>query len=199
MRLPRLYTVMLTLLVTIIAGCAAPPERSEVPGADTTAGTPGPPALVVLVVLDQFGEWVLAEHLALLPADSLLKRAWQEGARHTAELPYANTATAAGHATLVTGVAPAEHGVFANAVHDAGRGRLPIVDDGAHPVIGNPESHASPLALRVATVGDSLHAATGGRSVIAGVSMKVPNPRSPKAFHSCRTAAGASPRPRAAQ
>jgi arylsulfatase A-like enzyme len=171
---------MLTLLVTLVAGCAAPHERSVEPGAapaaepaaDITAATAEPPALVVLVVLDQFGEWVLAEHLALLPADSLLKRAWQEGARHTAELPYSNTATAAGHATLVTGVAPAEHGVFANAVHEAGRGRLPIVDDGAHPVIGNPESHASPLALRVATVGDRLHEATGGRSVIAGVSMK---------------------------
>lgn len=160
---------MVVMLATLVAGCAAPDER---PAASVAATSAGPPRLAVLVVLDQFGEWVLAEHLALLPADSLLRQAWQEGARHTAELPYANTATAAGHATLVTGVLPAEHGVFANAVHDAERGRLPIVDDGAHAVIGNPASHASPLALRVPTVGDRLHDATGGRAVIAGISMK---------------------------
>jgi len=165
----RLRFLIAATLLALAAGCATDPE----PAADTQPATDEPPPrLVVLVVLDQVGDWVLDEHLALLPPASLMRRAWQEGARHTVALPYANTATAAGHATLVTGVAPAEHGAFANAVHDAARGHLPIVDDGAHPVIGNPDSHVSPLALRVPTVGDRLHAATGGKAVIAGVSMK---------------------------
>lgn len=168
-RTVRLPALIAAMLLALAAGCATNPE----PTTDTRPlADEAPPQLVILVVLDQVGDWVLAEHLALLPPDSLMRRAWQAGARYTATLPYANTATAAGHATLVTGVAPAEHGAFANAVHDAAHGRLPIVDDRAHPVIGNPDSHVSPLALRVPTVGDRLHAATGGKAVIAGVSMK---------------------------
>ena len=166
MRLPALLAAALFALV---AGCATHPDRSSDSGPDAA---PEPPQLVVLVVLDQFGDWVLAEHLPLLPPESLLRRAWAEGARHSVDLRYANTATAAGHATLVTGVSPAVHGVFANAVHDPAHGRLPIVDDGAHPVIGNPASNASPAALRVDTAGDRLHEATGGEAVIVGVSMK---------------------------
>ncbi|WP_405231472.1 alkaline phosphatase family protein [Lentisalinibacter salinarum] len=165
----RLAALLAVALIVLVAGCATSPDRSADggPGAGTE-----PPQLLVLVVLDQFGDWVLAEHLPLLPPDSLLRRAWAEGARHSVDLRYANTATAAGHATLVTGVAPAVHGAFANAVHHPVRGRLPIVDDGVHRVIGNPESHASPAALRVETAGDRLHEATGGEAVIVGVSMK---------------------------
>jgi hypothetical protein len=165
----RLATLLAAALIALVAGCATSPDRPSDAGQDTGAQ---PPQLVILVVLDQFGDWVLAEHLPLLPPESLLRRAWAEGARHSADLRYANTATAAGHATLVTGVAPAVHGAFANAVHDPARGRLPIVDDGVHAVIGNPESHASPAALRVDTAGDRLHEATGGEAVIVGVSMK---------------------------
>ncbi|WP_405221423.1 alkaline phosphatase family protein [Lentisalinibacter sediminis] len=165
----RLYALLAAALVALAAGCAANSDRSSGPGPDARTE---PPQLVVLVVLDQFGDWVLAEHLPLLPPESLLRRAWAEGARHAVDLRYANTATAAGHATLVTGVAPAVHGAFANAVHDAARGRLPIVDDGVHRVIGKPESHASPAALRVDTAGDRLHEATGGEAVIVGISMK---------------------------
>lgn len=166
MRLPALLAAT---LLTLAAGCATKPDNAAgaAPGDARTT-----PRLVVLVVLDQFGDWVLAEHLALLPPESLLRRAWEDGAHHTVALPYANTATAAGHATLVTGVAPAEHGAFANAVHDAARGRLPIVDDGEHRVIGNPGSHVSPAILRTATAADSLHEVTGGEAVIVGVSMK---------------------------
>lgn len=165
----RLAALLAAALIALVAGCATSPDRPSDAGQDAGAQ---PPQLVILVVLDQFGDWVLAEHLPLLPTESLLRRAWDEGARHSADLRYANTATAAGHATLVTGVAPAVHGAFANAVHDPARGRLPIVDDGVHAVIGNPESHASPAALRVDTAGDRLHEATGGEAVIVGVSMK---------------------------
>jgi len=165
----RLPALLAAALFVLVASCATHPDRSSDSGPDAA---PEPPQLVVLVVLDQFGDWVLAEHLPLLPSESLLRRAWAEGARHSVDLRYANTATAAGHATLVTGVSPAVHGVFANAVHDPAHGRLPIVDDGAHPVIGNPASNASPAALRVDTAGDRLHEATGGEAVIVGVSMK---------------------------
>jgi len=165
----RLSALLAAALTALAAGCATNPDRSSDSG---PAARTEPPQLVVLVVLDQFGDWVLAEHLPLLPPESLLRRAWAEGARHSVDLRYANTATAAGHATLVTGVAPSVHGAFANAVHDPARGRVPIVDDGVHPVIGNAASHASPAALRVDTAGDRLHQATAGEAVIVGVSMK---------------------------
>lgn len=161
----RQKSLLPVCLIAILAGCAASPEPSEPVSAE-------PPRLVVFVVVDQLGDWVLDEHLELLPPDSLLRRALRDGARHTVAFPYANTATAAGHATLATGVAPSVHGVYANALIDAGGARRPIVDDGQHGVIGNEGAAVSPAVLRTDTVGDRLHAATDGEAVIVGVSMK---------------------------
>lgn len=161
-------TILLAaVLVSLVAGCAGGPGAVGRTTPDEAA-----PRLVVMVVIDQLGQWVLEEHLPLLPADSLLRRAWEHGSRHAVAFPYATTATAAGHATLATGVLPAVHGVHANAIHDPALGRRPTVDDRRHAVIGNPGSYVSPVVLRTGTVGDRLHEATGGEAVIVGISMK---------------------------
>lgn len=130
------------------------------------------PKLVVLVVLDQFGSWVLSEHLPLLPSDSVIRRAYEDGAFHNAELPYASTQTAPGHASLTTGVSPAVHGIVANSVYDPELGSRRTVDDRKHAVLGNPDRFVSPTQLRAQTVADTLSAATDGRAHIVGISMK---------------------------
>ncbi|MEJ2602807.1 MAG: alkaline phosphatase family protein, partial [Gammaproteobacteria bacterium] len=149
----RLTVLLLTVLSSYLAGCAGGGAGTI----DRAADDEAPPRLVVLVVIDQLGQWVLEEHLGLLPPDSLLRRAWEEGSRHIVAFPYATTATAAGHATIATGVVPAVHGAHANAIHDPAVGRRPVVDDRRHGVIGNAESYVSPAVLRVDTVGDRLH------------------------------------------
>ena len=104
---------MLAASVAVVPACATtqpqatlspdnPPAATEPPSQASTA-----PRLVVLIVLDQFGSWVLNEHLPLLPSDSVIRRAYEDGAFLTAEFPYASTQTAPGHASLTTGVSPA--------------------------------------------------------------------------------------------
>ena len=130
------------------------------------------PKLVVLIVIDQLGSWVLDEQLQLLPSDSAIRRAYEDGAAHTAELPYASTQTAPGHASLTTGVTPAVHGIVANAVYDPELGSRRTVDDRKHAVLGNPDRYVSPTQLRAETVADILHRKSDEKAQIVGISMK---------------------------
>jgi len=126
----------------------------------------------VLIVLDQFGSWVLNEHLPLLPSDSVIRRAYEDGAFHTAAFPYASTQTAPGHASLATGLPPATHGIVANSIYDPEIRSRRTVDDRKHVVLGNPKRFISPTQLRSQTVADILSERTGGAARIVGISMK---------------------------
>jgi len=161
-----------------VAGCATTKPQHE-PLVKKAVQAPEPPSqskiaprLVVLVVLDQLGSWVLEQHLSMLPSESFIRRAHESGASHTAAYPFASTQTAPGHASLATGVTPAVHGIVANAVYDPQLGSRQSVDDGKHAVLGNPDRHVSPSGLRSETVADVLYRETGGRARIVGISMK---------------------------
>ncbi|MBT8466604.1 MAG: hypothetical protein HKN97_12430 [Myxococcales bacterium] len=130
------------------------------------------PRLVVLIVIDQLGSWVLDEQLMLLPSDSVIRRAYEDGAFHMAELPYASTQTAPGHASLTTGVSPSAHGVVANAVYDSVLGSRRTVDDRQHAVLGNPNRYVSPTQLRAESVADILHRESDAKAQILGISIK---------------------------
>ncbi len=146
----------------------APEARDEPPSQAKVA-----PKLVVLIILDQLGSWVLEQHLPSLPTDSVIRRAYARGAFHTVEFPYASTQTAPSHASLVSGATPAVHGIVANSVYEPGVGVHKTIDDGRHSVLGNPDRFVSPTQLRAETVADVLRNAEGGeRSVIVGISMK---------------------------
>ena len=178
------------------AGCR---ERSEVPSGRGGAGTPveaqsGPaptrvsepaserpperasprPRLVVSVVLDQLATWSFRRYEAALPAEGALRRALEGGVVHRRlRYGYGATVTAAGHATLYTGVNPRVHGVVANMTFDVARGRRrAVVDDATHPVFGVPGTFAGPGVLRVPTAGDALREASGGRAQVASLSFK---------------------------
>src|SRR5688572_21763953 len=96
----------------------------------------GPPRLVVVVVLDQLGSWVLEDHLPSLRPDGAIRRAIRKGAYHARVVyDYAATNTAPGHAAIFTGASPGESGVVANRLWDPQRDRLVnVVDDGRSPV-----------------------------------------------------------------
>ncbi len=152
---------------TVAPAKPADAEVTAPPGVAQTA-----PSLVVLIVVDQLGSWVLDRYLPLLPPESVLRVASEKGAFLQAAVPFASTQTAPGHASLGTGVPPAMHGVAANAVFDPVRGRRKTVDDGTHAVIGNPERFVSPAMLEAPTVADALRQHTGGQAKIVGISIK---------------------------
>ncbi len=168
----------LAAAAVFLTGCA-----TTAPQANTTVETrsaPSRPAsqasvapkLVVLIVIDQLGSWVLDEQLLLLPSDSVIRRAYEDGATHMAELPYASTQTAPGHASLTTGVSPAVHGIVANAVYDPVLGSRRTVDDRKHAVLGNPNRYVSPTQLRADTVADILHRESDAKAQILSISIK---------------------------
>lgn len=176
----RRFTLALLVAASMAgaAGCATtkppdapvtvkPPRKVEPPSQASVA-----PRLVVLIVVDQFGSWVLNEHLPLLPSDSVIRRAYEDGAFHMAVYPFASTQTAPGHASLTTGVTPAEHGIVANAVYDPELGSRRTVDDRKHSVLRNPDRFVSATQLRAATVADILADETEGKARIVGVSIK---------------------------
>lgn len=144
----------------------------EAPGPVSTVDTPKP-KLVLAVVLDQFGTWALEKHLPYLPEDGVIRRAVEGGLAHRrVRYPYGATITAAGHATLHTGVAPSVHGVVANDLYDPERGeKRALVDDGEHAIFGT-DGFAGPAVLEVPTVGDALEQSTEGKAKVVALSIK---------------------------
>ncbi len=147
---------------------AASPEPAPAPASTSEVA----PRLVVLIVVDQLAAWVLDGQLQMLPSDSVIRRAHEDGTSLTAEYPFAATQTAPGHASLTTGAPPAVHGIVANAIYDPERGSRKTVDDRTHAVIGNPDRFISPTQLRAETVADVLHRETGGKARIVSISIK---------------------------
>jgi predicted AlkP superfamily pyrophosphatase or phosphodiesterase len=129
---------------------------------------------VVAVVIDQLPSWALERYLPLLDADGVIRQAVARGAYYPrARYDYAGTYTAAGHATLFTGVLPRVHGIVANEVWDAKRAKVvSAVDDGEHGVLGTEDEFASPCMLRAPTVADELERVTNGRAHTLSISLK---------------------------
>jgi hypothetical protein len=101
-----------------------------------------------------------------------------EGGTHFTNAHYlhANTETAPGHASLVTGASPSRHGIIANDWIDQQTGAFVYnTEDDRHHVLGaepRPHQGVSPRNLLASTVGDELVIHTGGRSRAFGVSIK---------------------------
>jgi predicted AlkP superfamily pyrophosphatase or phosphodiesterase len=94
-----------------------------------------------------------------------------------AHFDHSDTETAVGHATLVTGAHPAQHGMVSNLWFDRALGRMVYaVEDERYALVGEPNTrpHAgtSPRNLSSSTVGDELTFASGGRSRVFSVSGK---------------------------
>ncbi len=89
---------------------------------------------------------------------------------------YALTITAAGHASVYTGSAPAIHGIIGNDWYDPIEGRgVYCVEDSSVKVVGSPTESAgrmSPRNLLVTTLADQLKLATNFRSKSIGISIK---------------------------
>jgi len=133
------------------------------------------PKLVVIVVIDQFRGDYLERY----------RDQWGEGGfrlflDHGANFSdcnydYANTRTAPGHATLLTGTYSNGHGIMANEWWDPEKKRrVSAVEDEATKLVGisRPGPGASPHNLLADTLGDELKLATQGKSRVFGVALK---------------------------
>ncbi len=168
-------------LAPLLVGACCPAKPTPVepePSAAATAAPVAPPApakatTVIVFVIDQLPSWALDKYLPHLPADGVLRRGVDTGVyAERVAYPFASTNTAPGHAAIFTGQPPSVTGITTNERVDPGQGERSVVDDGKHRVLGSQTGFASPTVLRVPTVGDALHDATGGAASIVAVSGK---------------------------
>lgn len=151
----------------MIAACAHP-AILPTPAADART------KLVVLIVIDQLPTYAFERDRHLFRGG--LARLLEHGAYATLEIPFANTFTAPGHATIATGVLPREHGIVGNDWYrrDEKRARPAELDPASPPLTVGPaqagehfEDGTSAIALRVDGIADHLHG--HGKSVAIGI------------------------------
>ena len=155
----RLAPAALAALV-LLAGCATPP-----------AAPPDRPRLVVLLVVDGLPQRQVTAYRDQLGPDGLnrfLERgAWFADARYG----HAETLTAPGHATILTGAYPRATGIIDNEWRDPATGDwVYCVGDAAHRYLGHPTAPlagTSPANLGAQSLGDVLKAADARSKVIA--------------------------------
>lgn len=163
-----LWLCGLVFILSVISGCKRKVQRPATPR--------GPARLVVSVVLDQVGSWVLERNLTKLRPDGALRRAIARGTYvQRARYGYSGTYTAPGHAAIYTGENPSGSGVGMNRGILRGRrgGTESIVEDHEHPVFGADRgATAGPALLQADTVADVLARETQGRARVVSLSMK---------------------------
>jgi len=162
MRLPYRW------LVSFLVCCCA------VTGASASAYN-GHPKLVVIIVIDQFrGDYL--ERYRDQFGEGGFRLFLDHGANFTdCYYDYANTRTAAGHATLLTGAYSNGHGIAANEWWDPQKKKMVTsVEDDATKLVGISSTGVgnSPHNLLSDTLGDELKLATQGKARVFGISLK---------------------------
>lgn len=133
-----------------------------------------PPKLTLFISIDAMGSDLFWRMKPRFKA-GLLQIATQGAFFPTARYDYAETVTAAGHTTLVTGTNPSRHGIVANRVFNRQSGRLePAFADPNHPPLEAPLdlSDVSPLALMAETLADHLRLTTQARGKAIAIAGK---------------------------
>ena len=140
------------------------------------AETHAPPKLVLQITVDQLrGDTLTRFGDRFGPGG--FRYLLDKGTHFTnAHYKHANTETAPGHATLVTGAYPSRHGIIANDWIDQQTGAFVYnTEDNRHRIIGSkpkPHQGVSPRNLLSTTIGDELVVHTGSRSRVFSVSAK---------------------------
>ena len=151
--------------VLLAAGCATQTA--------TTAATPAPakPRLVVFLVVDGLPQRQVVDYRDQLAPDGL-RRFLDRGAWFSdAHYGHSRTATAPGHATMLTGAYPHRHGIIDNEWRNLETNEIEYcTGDPEHSYIGhktNKLDGTSPKNLMAETVGDVLRRTSPASKVIA--------------------------------
>jgi len=133
------------------------------------------PKLLVIIVIDQFRGDYLERYRDQFTSGGF-RLFLDRGAYFTdCNYDYANTRTAPGHSTLVTGAYTNGHGIIANDWWDPQKKRsVSSVEDDATKLVGIASNGpgASPHNLQADTLGDELKLATQGKARVFGISLK---------------------------
>ncbi|MXY68292.1 MAG: alkaline phosphatase family protein [Acidobacteriia bacterium] len=133
-------------------------------------GLEPPPRLVVLLAIDQ----LRADYITRFESHYSGGLRWllERGAYFAdASYRHSSTVTAAGHATIATGMHPSTHGIVGNSWREAGRGEVYCVSDDRFAAVGGPGDGASPHGLLADTLGDTLKESSP-ESVVYSLSTK---------------------------
>ena len=167
LRRGRLHAPLFAFVALLLAGCAGP---SGAAGGGAEGDVTGP-ALAVMIVVDQLRPDLVERYDDLWTGG--LRRLVDDGFSFTsASHAHAFTETAAGHATLATGVRPARHGIVANGWQERrGQGAwnyMYAVADGDVPVLGQPDAEGrSPENLLRPGLAEWVCAASDDARVVA--------------------------------
>lgn len=133
------------------------------------------PKLVVGLMVDQM-RWDYLYRFYDRYSENGFKRLMSEGFNcQNTMIPYAQTLTAAGHASVYTGSVPAINGIIGNEWYDRSLGRSVycVEDQDVKIVGGGPQSQPmSPKNLWTTTITDELRLATNFRSKVIGIAIK---------------------------
>src|SRR2546430_7148218 len=133
------------------------------------------PKLIVIMVIDQFRADYLERYRDQF-GEGGFRLLLDHGAYFTdCNYDYANTHTAPGHATLLTGAYSNGHGIHANSWWDRQTRRMVTsVQDNGTKLVGLTGSlpGASPHNLLADTLGDELKLATQGKARVFGIALK---------------------------
>lgn len=136
-----------------------------------------PPRLTLFITVDALGTDLLLRTRPKLKSG--LRQLLDGGAFFPyTRIDYAQTSTAPGHATLMTGANPWRHGIVDNRVVDRATGTpASVFRDASHPVLEVPlnvatEGDSSPLQLMAETVGDRLRISTRSQGKVVALGGK---------------------------
>ncbi len=133
------------------------------------------PKLVVGLVVDQM-RWDFLYRYQERYGENGFKRILREGfACENTQIPYAQTVTAPGHASVYTGTTPAIHGIMGNEWYDKKLNKMVycVDDETVKPVGDNANADPmSPRNLKVTTLGDQIKLAFNYRSKVVGIAIK---------------------------
>ena len=158
-------------LLSLVASChGAPASAAEV------ASRAQRPKLVLQITVDQLRGDALMRFGDRFAPDGF-RYFLDEGTHYiNAHYDHANTETAPGHASLVTGADPSRHGIVANDWVDRNTGAFVYnTEDERHHILGRepkPHQGVSPRNLLSTTIGDELIISTARRSRVFSVSAK---------------------------
>jgi predicted AlkP superfamily pyrophosphatase or phosphodiesterase len=133
------------------------------------------PKLVVGMMVDQM-RWDFLYRYYDRYSEGGFKRLLREGFTcENAMIPYAQTVTAAGHASVYTGSVPAVNGIMGNDWFDRSQNRsVYCVEDKGVAIVGGSDNKEpmSPKNLWTTTISDELRLATNFRSKVVGIAIK---------------------------
>ena len=168
--LRKVAAIAILGLAAIFQATAATKPASNIPGGIA------PPKLIVVVVIDGLPpEQLLKNYDLFVPGG--FRRLMDKGAWFSdAHQGHAFTVTAVGHAAVLSGAYPYQHGIIGNEWRDREGKYMYCVGDEAHKYLdGSPvteDDGTSPRNLQVSTVGDELKYATNDLSRVFAVSGK---------------------------